>query len=119
MNHVFSSKANCEASLLKTVMIEGETVETVSPEDIVDTENYSPSLDLLKDAAMLSELEEKKPAINRLLHPKKTSLLSVVDRLASRKAKDYIEDISDKVEIEDHNELTDAVYMEPISQTFK
>ena len=42
VNHVFSSKAGAEAASLRTVIVEGETVETVIPED--NTENLSPSL---------------------------------------------------------------------------
>ena len=44
VNHVFSSKAGAEAASLKTVIVEGEVVETVIPEDNTDTENFSPSL---------------------------------------------------------------------------
>lgn len=33
-----------EAAELRTVIVEGETVDTVVPEDNTDTENYSPSL---------------------------------------------------------------------------
>ena len=44
VTHIFSSKANCEAAQLRTVIVEGETIETVVPEDNLDTENYSPSL---------------------------------------------------------------------------
>ena len=44
VNHVFSSKAGAEAASLKTVIVEGETVETVISEENTDTENYSPSL---------------------------------------------------------------------------
>ena len=44
VTHIFSSKVNCEAAQLRTVIVEGETIETVVPEDNLDTENYSPSL---------------------------------------------------------------------------
>ena len=44
MTHVFSSKTNCQSANLKTVIIEGETIDTVVPEDTLDEENYSPSL---------------------------------------------------------------------------
>ena len=33
-----------DAAELRTVIVEGETVDTVVPEDNTDTENYSPSL---------------------------------------------------------------------------
>ena len=42
INHVFSSKAGAEAASLRTVIVEGELVETVIPEE--NTENLSPSL---------------------------------------------------------------------------
>ena len=44
MTHVFSSKTNCQSANLKTVIIEGETIDTIVPEDTLDVENYSPSL---------------------------------------------------------------------------
>ena len=44
MTHVFSSKTNCQSANLKTVIIEGETIDTIVPEDTLDEENYSPSL---------------------------------------------------------------------------
>jgi len=118
VTHIFSSKANCEAAQLRTVIVEGETIETVVPEDNLDTENYSPSLDLLKDAGIISTIEDK-PSVNRLLPPKKASLSSVVDKLAAKRAAEYLDNANDKVDIEDKNAQTDAVYMEPMSHSIK
>ena len=130
MNHVFSNKTNCQSANLKTVIIEGETIDTIVPEDTLDVENYSPSLgkiyieggpvefslsDLLKDAGIISTLEEK-PLINRLLPPKKASLQSVVEKLS---AKQYLEGASTKVGVEESNTATDALCLEDISQTNK
>ena len=136
MTHVFSSKTNCQSANLKTVIIEGETIDTVVPEDTLDEENYSPSLgeswtfyysqnrltgsyfpfpDLLKDAGIISTLEER-PLINRLLPPKKASLQSVVEKLAARK---YLQGAADKVETEEANTATDALCLEEIRQTDK
>ena len=44
MTHVFNNKTNVTAANLKTVIVEGETVNTVTPADTEDLENYSPSL---------------------------------------------------------------------------
>ena len=134
VTHIFSSKGNCEAAQLRTVIVEGETIETVVPEDNLDTENYSPSLgsfdfvftikhldnvlDLLKDAGIISTIEDK-PSVNRLLPPKKASLSSVVDKLAAKRAAEYLDNANDKVDIEDNNAQTDAVYMEPMSHSVK
>lgn len=118
VTHIFSSKVNCEAAQLRTVIVEGETIETVVPEDNLDTENYSPSLDLLKDAGIISTIEDK-PSVNRLLPPKKASLSSVVDKLAAKRAAEYLDNANDKVDIEDNNAQTDAVYMEPMSHSVK
>ena len=71
--------------------------------------------DLLKDAGIISTLEEK-PLVNRLLPPKKASLHSVVEKLA---AKQYLEEANNKVEVEDANTATDALCLESISQTNK
>ena len=74
-----------------------------------------PCSDLLKDAGIISTLEEK-PLVNRLLPPKKASLQSVVEKLA---AKQYLEGANTKVEVEDANTGTDALCLEEISQTNK
>lgn len=115
VNHVFSSKAGAEAASLRTVIVEGELVETVIPED--NTENLSPSLDLLKDAGLISELEGRSPN-NRLLPPKK-SLTSVVERLAARKSAEHRNDVRNKIDTETNSSSTDMVLMEPIDQTVK
>ena len=44
VTHVFNNKTNVTAANLKTVIVEGETVNTVTPADTEDLENYSPSL---------------------------------------------------------------------------
>ena len=135
VNHVFSSKAGAEAASLRTVIVEGELVETVIPEE--NTENLSPSLgknqkhnlernmnvkaylfsDLLKDAGLISELEGRSPN-NRLLPPKK-SLTSVVERLAARKSEEHRNNVRNKIETETNSSSTDMVLMEPIDQTVK
>ena len=76
---------------------------------------FSPFLDLLKDAGIISTLEEK-PLINRLLPPKKASLQSVVEKLAARK---YLEKAEAKVETEENNTATDGLCLEDIRQTNK
>ena len=48
-----------EAAELRTVIVEGETVDTVVPEDNTDTENYSPSLGRIYFLKSLHYLVEK------------------------------------------------------------
>ena len=76
---------------------------------------FFPFPDLLKDAGIISNLEEK-PLINRLLPPKKASLQSVVEKLAARK---YLEEAEAKVETEETNTATDGLCLEEIKQTNK
>jgi len=120
VTHVFSNKIEkIQSSNLKTVIVEGETVETVNPEDCPDEENYSPSLDLLKDAGLISEIEEK-PLLNKLLPNRKPSLSSVVAKLSARSAAEQLNKLSEeKNEVENDNTRVDAVLVEPISQTVK
>ena len=82
---------------------------------ISSTGSYLPFPDLLKDAGIISSLEER-PLINRLLPPKKASLQSVVEKLAARK---YLEGAEDKVETAETNTATDALCLEEIRQTNK
>ena len=135
VNHVFSSKEGVEAANLKTVIVEGEMVETVIPEENTDTENYSPSLgrtsetkpwndkhvclfsDLLKDAGLVSELEGRSP--NKRLMPAKKSLTSVVERLAARKSAEHRNNVREKIVTENCSSSTGMVLMEPIDQTVK
>ena len=42
-----------------------------------------------------------------------------MDKLAAKRAAEYLNNANDKVNIEDNNAQTDAVYMEPMSHTIK
>lgn len=116
VNHIYSSKTGTEAAQLQTVVIEGEPIESVIPEPSWDIENYAPSLDLLKEAGILSAIEEK-PVINRLLPPKKPNLSSVVDKLAAKLDSDFFKKAEQKVETEKKMTKTDGVCLEPMNQS--
>ena len=83
VTHVFDTKDGAEAAQLQTVMVQAEEVDAICPAPEWDVESYSPSLELLKDAGVIRELEER-PLVNRLLPSGKTGLQSVVERLAAR-----------------------------------
>jgi len=116
VNHVFSSKKSSEAAQLQTVVIEGEPIESVIPEPSWDIENYAPSLDLLKDAGILSAIEEK-PIINRLLPPRKPNLSSVVDKLASKLDSEFYKTAEKKIATEKKLTKVDGVCLEPMKQS--
>eukprot|EP00092_Neocalanus_flemingeri_P039851 GFUD01043402.1.p1 GENE.GFUD01043402.1~~GFUD01043402.1.p1 ORF type:complete len:648 (-),score=155.03 GFUD01043402.1:902-2845(-) len=116
VNHIFSSKKSSEAAQLQTVVIEAEPVETVIPEPSWDIENYAPSLDLLKDAGIISAIEEK-PIINRLLPPRKANLTAVVDKLASKLDSEFYKTAEQKVATEKKLTKTDGICLEPMSQS--
>lgn len=116
VNHVFNFKKSSEAAQLQTVVIEGEPIESVIPEPSWDIENYAPSLDLLKDAGVLSAIEEK-PIINRLLPPRKPNLTSVVDKLASKLDSDFYKTAEKKVATEKKLTKTEGVCLEPMTQS--
>jgi len=116
VNHIFSSKKGSEAAQLQTVVIEGEPVESVIPEPSWDIENYAPSLDLLKEAGILSAIEEK-PIINRLLPARKPNLNSVVDKLASKLDSEFYKTAEKKVATEKKLTKTDGICLEPMNQS--
>jgi len=116
VNHIFSSKKSSEAAQLQTVVIEGEPVESVIPEPSWDIENYAPSLDLLKDAGVISAIEEK-PMINRLLPPRKPNLSSVVDKLASKLDSEFYKTAEQKVATEKKLTKTEGICLEPMKES--
>ena len=116
VNHIFSCKKGSEAAQLQTVVIEGEPVESVIPEPSWDIENYAPSLDLLKEAGILSAIEEK-PIINRLLPPRKPNLSTVVDKLASKLDSEFYKTAEKKVATDKKLTKTDGVCLEPMKQS--
>jgi len=116
VNHIFSCKKGSQAAQLQTVVIEGEPVESVIPEPSWDIENYAPSLDLLKEAGILSDIEEK-PIINRLLPPRKPNLSTVVDKLASKLDSEFYKTAEKKVATDKKLTKTDGVCLEPMKQS--
>jgi hypothetical protein len=80
---VFDTCEAVEAAQLQTVVVEAEEVDAVFGEEVFDVENYSPSLELLKDAGVIREIENV-PVVTRLFPPMKAGLSSVVDQLAAK-----------------------------------
>ena len=69
LHHHNNPDQDVEQDVDKLVFVEPEPVETVFPEDSFELEDYSPSIDLLKDAGILSEIQEK-PLIDTLMPTK-------------------------------------------------
>merc|ERR1719347_25322 len=116
VNHAYSSKISTEAAQLQTVVIEAEPIETVIKEPDWNIENYSPSLQLLKDAGILQDIEEK-PVINRLIPPSKKSLNNVVSNLAAKLDGNFYKEAQDKVNAQKKLTKTEGVCLEPMTQS--
>jgi len=117
VNHVHSSKSGTEAANLQTVIIEAEPIETVIPEPSWDIENYSPSLELLKDAGIISAVEER-PLVNRLLPPNKRSLNSVLSKLTNQLDHgQYCKETANKVDTDKEHTKTEGICLEPLKQS--
>jgi len=108
--HVFDTMAGVEAAQLQTVVVQAEEVDAVCPEADWNIENYSPSLELLKEAGVLREIEER-PMVNRLLPVGKKGLDSVVERLAAKAGAEH------RAQVSEEARFTDGICLEPIKQT--
>jgi hypothetical protein len=76
-------EADDDDMTITTAFVEPEPVETVLPDKEWDLRNYSPSLELLKEAGLIKEIESR-PLVTSLKKDK--SLSGVVDRLKWRQA---------------------------------
>lgn len=69
------------AESMATAFVQPEPVETLIPDEEWDLEQYSPSMELLKEAGLIQEIEQR-PLVDRLWPAdKKPSLDCVVSRL--------------------------------------
>jgi len=110
VSHVFDTMAGVEAAQLQTVLVQAEEVDAECPEADWNIENYSPSLELLKEAGILREIEER-PLVNRLLPVGKKGLGSVVERLAAKAGAEH------RAQLSEEETRTDGICLEPIKQT--
>jgi hypothetical protein len=87
----------------------------------IQLENYSPSLEVLKEAGVISEIENK-PLIKSLKEArKKSSLSSIVDRLRNRQlhGEEYDYYHSHDVRLERIKQTKNAVFQVSIKISFK
>jgi len=119
VTHFYDDQDNTKAAELETVVIEAEPIETVIQDDAWEIENYAPSLNLLKDADILQDIQSR-PLINRLLPPKKQGLAGVVASLRAKvgnKDAGYYENQCRQIEARKSEAEAGTLYIEPISET--
>lgn len=87
------------------VVVEPEAIETVFPEDGFELEDYSPSIELLKEAGILNEIEER-PLVDTLKPVKhsQSKLSGIVKALIAKRNAQESED-------------TPGIFLEPLRQT--
>eukprot|EP00095_Tigriopus_kingsejongensis_P001939 maker-scaffold246_size239296-snap-gene-1.30 protein:Tk01939 transcript:maker-scaffold246_size239296-snap-gene-1.30-mRNA-1 annotation:"hypothetical protein Phum_PHUM332850" len=99
VRHVYrrepSEYVDAEPETLTTAFVQPEPVETIIPDEAWDIDNYSPSLELLKEAGLIQEIENR-PQVSRLRPQAKAGLDDVVQRLRTRQylgpERDYFRD---------------------------
>ena len=89
-------------------MVEPEPVETVYPEDTFEIEDYTPSIELLKDAGILAEIEER---------PIVESLKPVGNRHAKSKLQDIVKKLITVRNAQESEDEKNPLLLEPIRQT--
>ena len=109
LHHFNNGDKQSKDTVENLVMVEPEPVETVYPEDTFELEDYSPSIELLKDAGILSEIEER-PIIESLIpvssnQHSKSKLQDIVKKLIT---------VRNAQESEDEK---NPLLLEPIRQT--
>lgn len=92
----------------RLVVVQPEPVETVFPEEGFELQDYSPSIELLKEAGILNEIEER-PVVTTLKNPKhsKSKLSGIVKSLIAKRNAQESHDAS-------HSHM---VFLEPLKQT--
>jgi len=96
----------------KLVIVQPEPVETVFPEAGFELQDYSPSIELLKEAGILDEIEER-PLVNTLLpsNSKQSKLSGIVKSLiAKRNAQESEDATRHQVLLEPLKQSTRAVF---------
>jgi len=119
VKHVYEDPDNTKSCDLETVFIEAEPVETVIPPEEWDVENYAPSLELLKDAGILEDIQSR-PVVNRLLPPKKQGINAVVASLRAKvgnKEASYYENQYREITARKSEAEAGTLELEPINET--
>jgi len=113
--HHFNNPEQDKNTADKLVVVQPEPVETVFPEAGFELQDYSPSIELLKEAGILDEIEEK-PLVNRLLPSNdskhsQSKLSGIVKSLiAKRNAQESDDATSQQVLLEPLTQSTRAVF---------
>ena len=89
-------------------MVEPEPVETVYPEDTFEIEDYTPSIELLKDAGILAEIEER---------PVVETLKPVGNRHSKSKLQDIVKKLITVRNAQESEDEKNPLLLEPIRQT--
>ena len=103
------AELNLESDSTTTAFVEPEPVETVIPNQEWDLRDYSPSLELLKEAGLIQEIESK-PLVTSLKKDK--SLSTIVGRLRWKAEGGLENDYYRSKERE-----ANTFFMEPMRQT--
>ena len=108
VQHHFNNGGKQSKDTVETlVMVEPEPVETVYPEDNFELEDYSPSIELLKDAGILAEIEER-PIIESL---------KPVSNHSKSKLQDIVKKLITVRNAQESEDEKNPLLLEPIRQT--
>jgi len=112
--HHFNNPEQDKNTADKLVVVQPEPVETVFPEAGFELQDYSPSIELLKEAGILDEIQEK-PIVNSLLPSNskhsQSKLSGIVKSLiAKRNAQDSDDATSQQVLLEPLTQSTREVF---------
>lgn len=115
IRHVYHSEED-PPPLPTTAYVEPEPIETIIPEKEWDLREYSPSLELLKDAGILDEIENR-PTVPTLM-PKKKGIHNIVNKLKEKQAQSHEmgyyksreNDVYHKLRLEPMKETSQAVF---------
>ncbi|TRY72596.1 hypothetical protein TCAL_10854 [Tigriopus californicus] len=99
---------------LATAFVQPEPVETIIPDEAWDITNYSPSLELMKDAGLVQEIENR-PTVPNLMPKPKPKLDDVVQRLKAQQFqglhRNYFRDKENHIiQLERLKETTQAMF---------
>jgi len=108
VQHHFNNGGKQSKETVETlVMVEPEPVETVYPEDNFELEDYSPSIELLKDAGIMAEIEER-PIIESL---------KPVSNHSKSKLQDIVKKLITVRNAQESEDEKNPLILEPIRQT--
>ena len=108
----FDKETGDETVVPRRISVQPEPVETVFPEEPFELENYSPSIELLKDAGILNEIEER-PLVDTLkpVQHSQSKLSGIVKALiAKRNAQESEEKTHQNVLLEPLSRSSKAVF---------